>query len=452
MVKKIIRVATITIFVTMGIILIKTGLYFQNVTIPKHTYKTGIDTLSTRLEDIIVIDKKYQFGDNFKVTGSVDFNIASEEYKKKSPIDDDCKRKNNLVNNLTAMDINYIISQSEKENKQYITLDEEIKNEKILTYKYITDNSTKYYYIESVLNNYINDGNSNYFEIFTEGETTVSNINYMYEFIKDALAKELGEESKTYVRTTIINNKQEELNQLSVRLDNKSINNILNGILDDIKKDERANNIMKNIDSDFLNRKFETDRFEKKESYTINIYTSKYLKKPLKYEIIYLNGDIKKVYSYEGNANKGLFYYLENDNMKYSADVTATKNEISIDVYDYHQIEVGNIKINKDINSTMMNISLNLEKSSYDVVYSKKYKDYDNKKSYNIEQDISLIIINNGEKRLSGDIKATNKVEKIEKIDVNVDNAILMSKLSPEQKEKYDNLYETIKRRLENEK
>ena len=53
---------------------------------------------------------------------------------------------------------------------------------------------------------------------------------------------------------------------------------------------------------------------------------------------------------------------------------------------------------------------------------------------------------------ISGDIKATNKVEKIEKIDVNVDNAILMSKLSPEQKEKYDNLYETIKRRLENEK
>lgn len=452
MIKKILRVVTFLILVVVGVLLIKTGLYFQNISSPKYIYKTGIDTISEKLEDIVKVEEKYQFGDDFKVTGTIDFNIASEEYKRKSILDEEYRKKNNLVNNLTEMDIDYSINQSKKEKKQFITLDEKIKDEHILTYKYLTENSTKYYFVESVLNNYINDGSSNYFEIFTEGETTVSNIDYMYEFIKDALAKELGKESEAYIRTTTINNKQEELNQLSVRLDNKSINNILNGILEDIKKDEKANSIMKNVDSDFSNRKFEEDLLEKKESYTINIYTSKYLNTPLKYEIIYLNGDNKKIYSYEGDSNKGKFYYTENDNMKYSADVTTSKNEISINVYDYHQIDAGNIKVNKDINSTMVNISLNLEKSNYDIVYSKKYKDYEENKSYNIEQDLSLKIINNGEIRLNGEIKANSKVEKNVTIDVDDDKAVLMSKLSDEQKEKFDNLYENVKRRLENEK
>ena len=225
----------------------------------------------------------------------------------------------------------------------------------------------------------------------------------------------------------------------------------MNGIIQDIKDDERANNIMKSVDSDFSKRKFDIDKIEKNESYTINIYSSKYLNKPLKYEIVYMKEDSKKIYSYEGDSNKGLFYYSENDNMKYTADVTASNKEISINVFDYHHNDAGNIKINRDINSTMMNVSLNLEKSSYDIVYSKKYKDYLSNKSYTVEQSLSMKIVKEGEIRLNGDVKAVDKIEKNAEIDVDVDKAVLMSKLSPEQKEKYDNLYDNIKRRLENE-
>ena len=449
--KKIIRVLTFLFIAILGIVLIKTGLYFQKLSSPKHIYKEGIEIVSVRLEDLFKIDNKYQFGDDFKVNGSIDFNIASEEYKKKSLTDIDYKKKNNLVNNLSKMDIIYSFNQSKKDKKQYLTIDEEINNEKVLNYKYLVENSTKYYFVESVINNYIDDGNDNYFEIFTEGETTVSNLDYMYEFLKDALAEELGKNAESYTKTTTINNNQEELNQLSVRLNNKTINSIMNGILQDIKDDERANNIMKSVDSDFSKRKFDIDKLEKNESYTINIYSSKYLNKPLKYEIVYMKEDSKKIYSYEGDSNKGLFYYSENDNMKYTADVTASNKEISINVFDYHHNDAGNIKINRDINSTMMNVSLNLEKSSYDIVYSKKYKDYLSNKSYIVEQGLSMKIVKDGEIRLNGDVKKVDKIEKNAEIDVDVDKAVLMSKLSPEQKEKYDNLYDNIKRRLENE-
>ena len=451
MVKKIIRVVTFLFLTIIGISLIKIGLSLSKISSPSYIYKTGIDTISVRFEDIFSIDKKYQFGDSFKVTGKVDLNLTSEEYAAKQIQDIESKRKNNLINNLSKMDINYSFSQNKKDKKQLLTIDEKINEESILKYNYLVEDSTKYYLIESIISNYINDGNNNYFEIFTEGETTVSNFDYMYEFIKNALAEELGEESISYIKTTTLNNKQEELNQLSVRLTNKTINNILNGIIEDIKKDEKAYSIMKNVDSNFSKRKIKFDKLEKNESYTVNIYSSKYLNKPLKYEVVYLNEDTKKIYSYEGDSNKGLFYYSENDNIKYTANIQATTKETTIDVFDYHNIDVGSIKINKDMNNTIMNVSLNLEKSSYDIVFSKKYKDFKNKRSYNIEQELTLKIVDENVVKLNGNIKSTKKVEKDSTIDNVVDKSILMSKLTEEQKEKYDNLYDNVKRRLENE-
>ena len=115
--KKIIRVLTFLFIAILGIVLIKTGLYFQKLSSPKHIYKEGIEIVSVRLEDLFKIDNKYQFGDDFKVNGSIDFNIASEEYKKKSLTDIDYKKKNNLVNNLSKMDIIYSFNQSKKDNK-----------------------------------------------------------------------------------------------------------------------------------------------------------------------------------------------------------------------------------------------------------------------------------------------------------------------------------------------
>ena len=60
-------------------------------------------------------------------------------------------------------------------------------------------------------------------------------------------------------------------------------------------------------------------------------------------------------------------------------------------------------------------------------------------------------IVKDGEIRLNGDVKKVDKIEKNAEIDVDVDKAVLMSKLNQEQKEKYDNINDDIKRRLENE-
>lgn len=452
MIKKILRIVTFLLFVVLGISLIKIGLYLEEISSPKYLYKSGIDIITSKSKDFFSVDEKYYLGDDFSVKGKTNIEVTSEEYPKKALTDPDYLKKNNIVNNFNKMTIDYELTQDKKDKKILLSIDEKNPTKSILNYKLLVENSTEFYYVEDVLDNFINDGSNNYFEMFQEDSTTVSNMDYMYEFVSTSLAKQLGKYAEKYEKTTTINNSKEEVNQVSVKLTNKIINNILNGILDDIKKDKKANTIMTSVDSDFSKRKVEDNAYlSKNESYTINVYCSKYLNKPLKYEILYLNKDKKKIYSYEGDNTKGLFYYSEDDNLKYSADYKATKNTIDIKVKDKYQKDAGSIKLNKDANNTLLNISLNLEKSNYDIIYSRKYKNYTKNKSYEIEDTLSFKIMGEKEIKLSGEANANTIVNKDTKIEFSPDTAVFTSKLSEEQKDKFGNIYENVKRRLENE-
>lgn len=452
MIKKILRVMIFLLFVILGISLIRIGLYFEKISQPKNIYKSGIDIITTKLKDITSMDEKYILGDNFSLNGKITVNTSSEIYPKKALIYPSYIKKNNLVNNFNKMNIDYEIIQNKKDKKLLLSINENNTNKKILNYKMLVDNSTEYYFVEDIVNNYINDGSNNYFEMFTEDRTTLSNIDYMYEFLSLSLAKELGEEAEKYKKTTTYNNKKEELNQVSVKLTNKTINKIISAVIEDIKNDKEANKIMNSIDSDFKNKKIkEKDYLDKNESYTINIYSSKYLNKPLKYEIIYLNDKTSKIYSYEGNKDKGLFYYTKNDDLKYSAEYSATNKTVDVKVYDKYQKNIGSIKLNKDKNNLLLNASINLDNNSYDINYSNKYKNYKENKSYDIESNLSLKIIENNQVKLASEIVNKENISKNANIQETPDNSIFTSKLTEEQKNKFNNIYDNVKRRLENE-
>lgn len=450
--KKILRVLLFLFIALLGAFLIKTGLYLEKISSPKYLYKTGINLIKENVEVLLKPDNKYILDDNFSVEGNIDFNLSSDTYKNKGLNDEKYKKRNNLINNLSKMDINYIISQDKVNKKLYLSLIENTKEESIIDYKLYVENSTEYLFVKSVLDNYINYGTNNYFEILTDEETTSSNINYLYEFICDDLSTQLGYEAVKYEKTTNINNNSTKVNQVSVKLTNKSIKKILSGILNDLKKDERANKILTSIDNDFSKRNIDDDKnyLQDDESYTINIYTNKIFNKPLKYEVLYLKGDSKRVFSYEGNKIKGIFYYSEDDETKYSGKYNLKGKNYKITIYDRLQKEAGNISISKDTNNVMFNMSTTIENKSIDIILSTKYKDFEKNKSYTVEQTASIKLVNNKETELSGDIKSQTKYTKNANIDVDSSKSVLKSTLTEAQKNKINNLYDSVKERLQN--
>ena len=452
MIKKVIKVIFFLIIVLLGIFLIRAGFYFEKISEPKNIYKNAINMFSDELINCITFDEKYNLGDTFNITGNIKAKINSDEYKNKAKIDVEYLKKLNMINNLSNMDTNYTISQDKKNKKAFIELDEKIGNETILHTNYLISDYTRYYYVASILQNYVNDGNNNYFEIFNEEKTTTDNINYLYDFIIDSISNRMADETKKYDSTVNINDKTIDSKQLSMRIDDKSIKNILNGLLDDLKKDKKANLIITSFDSDFPKRHIDSNKkyLSKKESYTLNIYTSKYINKPLKYEVIYLNKDSKKTYYYIGNNKKGDFYYLKDDEVRYTAKYLSKNKTIKINIFDRLNKESGSISLSKDINNIIFNMNTTIEDKKYDIYFSSKNKDYQKNKKYNNESQLSFNISKNNISELNGEIIASSTITNDVKIDVDVSNSILDGKLTDETRNKLDNLKDSVKNRIEN--
>ena len=447
--RKRIIIIVIVAFLLAGIF-IGFGIHFNNISKPQYIFKSGISIISDNFKNYFNLEDR-GIGDNFTIESSIDYNLDSEYYKRTSQSDTEDLKTYNLINNLTNMTDSFVYKQSKKDKTAYIELNEKIKNEEVVDKKVYISNATKYYYVNGILKNYVNDGTCNYFETLTEDNTTKSNIDYLYDFIVESIGNNIKNEYfKEYTVEESINGTKKSVHQISLEVDDYLIHKVLNGVLSDLKKDKKANYILSNIDTTFSKYKIKDSKkfLDKNEVYTINIYTTKVLCKPLKYEIIYLDKDVKKKYIYEGNSSKGTYYYVEDDNVKYTADVSIKENNISAKIYDSKSKNIGELKVEKTgINRTFDFVFDNGEKK-WDIVYYSKYSKIKNG-SYTNEKKASFKYVLNKESKLNGDVTITTKVSKDVKIEEDVSNAILESKLTDEQKNLFDTKKDKVKERFE---
>ena len=447
--RKRIIIIVIVAFLLAGVF-IGFGIYFNNISKPQYIFKTGINIISDNFKNYFNLEDR-GMGDNFTIESSIDYNLDSEYYKRTSQSDPEDLKTYNLINNLTDMKHSFVYKQSKKDKTAFIELNEKIKDEEVVDKKVYISNATKYYYVNGILKNYVNDGTCNYFETLTEENTTKSNIDYLYDFIVESIGNNIKNEYfKEYNVEESINGTKKSVHQISLEVNDKLIHKILNGILDDLKKDKKANYILSNIDNTFSKYKIkDSEKFiDKNETYTINIYTTKVLCKPLKYEVVYMDKDIKKKYIYEGDGNKGTYYYVEDDNVKYTADISIKENIISAKIYDSKSKSIGELKVEKNgINRTFDFVFDNGEKK-WDIVYYSKYSKIKNG-SYTNEKKASFKYVLNKESKLNGDVTITTKVSKEVKIEEDVSDAVLESKLTDDQKSLFDTKKDKVKERFE---
>ena len=447
-IKKICIIAMIVILAFMSIFL---GVYFAKLSTPNYLFGVGIEKIDNKINNYFSIDKKYTFNDSFTVESDLSFDLSSEDYQKKEKTDKTYLEKNNYIKNLSKT-VNNIIVKQDKENKtSYIEVNSKLGSEELVNSKYLIKDSTEYYLIKGITDNYVNNGTHNYFEMLNEDNTTIDNINYIHEFTIKSLRKNLLSEYFTkYKKEEMINSKKMDVNQISFKLTDKTAHEIINNVYADLKEDKKANKILTSIDKDFFKKKIKDSKviLDKNESYTFNIYTTKYLNKILKYEVIYLNKDNKKTYTYEGNDSKGTFYYIENDYMKYRADFTDNGKNVDMSIKNSSEQEVGELKIDKHDNDIYYSFNLDDDDKKYDIVYSSKYRKFKANKSYENERKLSFKYAENKISILNGNITLNSKVNSSVKIEEDLSSSALASTLSQEVKDKVDNKLDTVIERL----
>lgn len=451
MIKKVFKVLFFLFFVLFAIFLICFGFYIQNISSPKYIYKSGMSKVMNTFVDYLSYDNDYVFGDNFNIDGNLDLNISNDVYKNKALYDSEYLKKNNLINNLSNMEINYRISQNRKSKQLFLSLNEQMENNIIFNGNYLVDDSTKYYLVNSIDKNYINAGNNNYFEMFGENETTISNFRYLYKFIIDSLSLNMQEGTVVYESNIDISDKDCDVRQISYKFTNDSVIKLFNSVVKDMKKDERANKIMSSIYPDFSGFRLSNNDniLKKNESYTLNVYTGKIFGNPLRYEVVYINGDNKKVYTYEGDDTSGIFYYSVNDEARYSAKYSSDNKNIKMVFFDRLSENVGKLVLSRDKNGVKVNSSMDIEGKSYDINYSSKNSNLLKHKSFDNQKSLTLKIINGSTIELSFDAILTSTISSDTDIREDISGAILKSTLSDDKATTLQNLYDDVKMRLE---
>lgn len=424
---------TATLFIGIGIAL-------NDMSKPQYIYSKVIDIYKNKLDSYKDVSKDLNFKDKYSIKGNVDFDLDSEYYKKSTKEED--KKTLNLINNLNKSDINFLLQKNESKDTGYIELTQKIDDEDIIDAKYYISDSTKYYFIKGVVDTYINDGACNYFESINANNTEKENIDYLYNFVINSI--------KNNLKDDYFEIKEEKNNYVSIiKIDNDTINIILNNVLKDLKKDKKSRSILDNIDKNILKTKANKKVLQKDEYYKISIYTTKILHKPLKYKVEHISNLNSKTYTYEGNENKGTLYYLENNTLKYKVNLELSKNEIKAKIKDSSDKNIGEFKLEKDNYNTTLTYTYHDGIKKIDAIYSSKYSNVKKNSSYTNIRNLSFKYVENKETKLNGNVTMTLKASTKFAILADISNAKLKSNLTDKEKENLNKIYENIKNRLE---
>ncbi|MBR5370275.1 MAG: hypothetical protein IK137_03110 [Bacilli bacterium] len=422
--------------------LIYIGICLNNLGKPKYVFSRGIDFCKNKIDNYTKISNDLDLKDKFSIDGNIEFDIDSEYYKKTTNPEE--KKTYNMINNLNNMTNSFKIQKNQSKNIGYIELNGSIDKEEILNAKYFINDSTKYYYVKNTVDNYINDGSCNYFENINTANTERDNIEYLYNFVINSLKDNLKEE---YFTTKMENNTSIAI----ISIDNNNIKDILNGILKDLKNDEKSKKLLNNINKNILKTKIsEKDNYlEKNESYKIYIYTTKILHKPIKYKIEHITKENIKTYIYEGNENKGNLYYSVNDKPVYNIAIEFKNDDIKSKIKNSSNEVIGEFKLEKNNYNTIINYAITENNEKLDLIYSSKYTNVKENQSYTNKNNLSFKYIVNKEIKLSGEITANIKVSNKFSILVDTSNAKLKLNMTEEEKTGIKNLYNNVKDRLE---
>ena len=171
--------------VVISFAMIGSGILLSFIATPQESMLYLFDTAIEKLKTTPTKDTYTGIGENISIKSNINLEIESQKYQE-SLIPEDQTIKNLITNlNQTTTDLQFIHDKDNK--KMLVTVESKKAESKILDLKLLIENSTEYFFIDGQIGNYVNNGNSTYFENITSETTSKDNIVYVLEQISKSL-------------------------------------------------------------------------------------------------------------------------------------------------------------------------------------------------------------------------------------------------------------------------
>lgn len=404
----------IVIFI-ISLILLIAGIILSYFSSAKYVAKRAVKVMSQNVIELANSRNQTGLEENFKTTSTIKVNLQSDYYQALSSLSTEYQVLSNLLRNLSNTETQITMIQDQQNKKMLINYDTKLSGQPLANVKYLVDNATEYYYIDGITQSYVNNGNNRYFESLNSTTTTKENIEYIIEKITESAANNIKDEylSESY---------EKEYKKITVTLTENDMVEFLNNILEELKKDSKANQILTGYDKDFSKAKVTKKDVAGLGTVTINIYIDKLIGQIKKYEVI---SDKDSITYYEGESK--VIEIRNNDKLVTKLDITSKEDKTDIKITDENNKSIGSISISKTSTNYDIVANITTEEFSANFGYNSQITNLKEGKSYDSSTTISLDMTANNSVLFNGTMEITSTTTNDTTINEDVSNSVLAS-------------------------
>lgn len=410
--------------IILGLILIAGGGVLTYFSSPSYVSKTVIKEFGQKATELMNSRIETGLEDNYKTTSNIKMNLKSDYFSALATMDPSYAMISNLLNNLSNTENNITIVQDKENKKLFFNLDSKLSGQSLINTKYLVENATAYYSIDGVTNTYVNNGNNNYFESLNSSTTTNENLKYLIEKIAESMANNLEESylSESYT---------DEYKVITITLTEQNIVTYGNKIINDLKNDEKANQIMTGYNANFSEVKLTEKDVAGTGTIKVNIYLDKILSQVSQYELELGNGN-KCIY-YKENGKEIVELISEEETTTLEIEKHGEKTEINIK--DGSNTSLGTVTISQTSTNYDIVANITSEEATLDFGYNYQITNLKKGTSYDSAATITIKMTAQNTTIIDGTITVTGQTTNDTTISEDTSSSVLASTLSGTQTE-----------------
>ena len=409
----------------LGIIMLAGGGVLSYFTSKTYVATTVVKNMTENAVQVMAQGQETGLEDNYRTVSNVKINLQSDYYQSLASMDPSYATIANLFRNLSNTDSN-ITTVQDKENKRlFVSVDTTLQAQPLMNMKYLVEDATEYYYIDGVTSTYINNGNNNYFESLNSTTTTNDNITYIIEKIGESVSNNLKEEYLT-------ESYEGEYKEITITLTEDNLVELINNVLDDLKEDSKANQIMTGYNQDFANQRVTKEQVSGLGTIRLHIYINKIYGAIERYELE-LGDETSLVYYQE--SDKNILELIESNETTARLEITTEGEKTDIVITDGNGTNLGTISISKT--STNQDIIVNITEAdtSLDITYNKQLTNLQKGTSYDSTTTMSIKMASSNMTLIDGTITITSTTTNDTTISEDVSNSVLASTMTGTEQE-----------------
>lgn len=410
--------------IVLGLILIAGGGVLTYFSSPSYVSKTVIKEFGQKATELMNSRIETGLEDNYKTTSNIKMNLKSDYFSALATMDPSYAMISNLLNNLSNTENNITMVQDKENKKLFFNLDSKLSGQSLINTKYLVENATAYYSIDGVTNTYVNNGNNNYFESLNSSTTTNENLKYLIEKIAESMANNLEESylSESYT---------DEYKVITITLTEQNIVTYGNKIINDLKNDEKANQIMTGYNANFSEAKLTEKDVTGTGTIKVNIYLDKILSQVSQYELELGNGN-KCIY-YKENGKEIVELISEEETTTLEIEKHGEKTEINIK--DGSNASLGTVTISQTSTNYDIVANITSEEATLDFGYNYQITNLKKSTSYDSAATITIKMTAQNTTIIDGTITVTSQTTNDTTISEDTSSSVLASTLSGTQTE-----------------